>query len=144
ATGAVGQELISVLRRRAPDLGSLTCYASARGGKRTLQVEGEEVTVLPYQREAIAPGTLVFRAVSGGSSRSAAPALLEPGAFVTDNAAASRYDPEARLVVPELTGDAIGNSRRVANPCCTSALLVPALAVLHRSFGLKRVIVSTY
>ena len=47
ATGAVGQELISVLRRRAPDLGSLTCYA--RPWRQTrLQVEGEEVTVLPY------------------------------------------------------------------------------------------------
>jgi len=144
ATGAVGQELISVLRRRAPDLGSLTCYASARGGKRTLQVEGEEVTVLPYQREAIAPGTLVFMAVSGDFSRSEAPALLEQGAIVIDNSSAFRYDPEVPLVVPEVNGDAIGNTRLVANPNCTTAILVPALAVLHRSFGLKRVIVSTY
>ena len=144
ATGAVGQELIAVLRERAPDLGTLTCYGSARRGKRTLQVDGREVTVLPYSRDAIAPGTLVFMAVSGDFSRSEAPALVEQGAIVIDNSSAFRYDPEVPLVVPEVNADSIGDARLVANPNCTTAILVPALAALHRGFGLKRVIVSTY
>ncbi|HLS69007.1 MAG TPA: aspartate-semialdehyde dehydrogenase [Kiloniellales bacterium] len=144
ATGAVGQELITVLRRRAPDLGSLTCYASARGGKRRLQVEGEEVTVLPYSREAIAADTLVFMAVSGDFSRTEAPALVERGALVIDNSSAFRYDPEVPLVVPEVNGDAVAGARLISNPNCTTSILVPALAALHKGFGLKRVIVSTY
>src|SRR5690625_353195 len=144
ATGAVGQELITVLRRRAPDLGSLTCYASARGGKRRLQVEGEEVTVLPYSREAIAADTLVFMAVSGDFSRTEAPALVERGALVIDNSSAFRYDPEVPLVVPEVNGDAVAGARLISNPICTTSILVPALAALHKGFGLKRVIVSTY
>ena len=144
ATGAVGQELITVLRERAPDVGTLTCYASARGGKRTLQVGGQEVTVLPYSREAIAPGTLVFMAVSGDFSRTEAPALVQQGAIVVDNSSAFRYDAEVPLVVPEVNADAIGEAHLVANPNCTTAILVPALAALHKSFGLKRVIVSTY
>src|SRR5690625_7331435 len=83
ATGAVGEELITVLRRRAPDLGSLTCDASARGGKRRLQVEGEEATVLPYSREAIAADTRVFMAVSGDFCRTEGPVLVERGGFVS-------------------------------------------------------------
>ena len=144
ATGAVGRELIAVLRERAPDLGTLTCYASARGGKRTLEVDGQEVTVLPYARDAITPGTLVFMAVSGDFSRSEAPALVEQGAVVIDNSSAFRYEPEVPLVVPEVNAEAIGDARLIANPNCTTAILVPALSALHKEFGLKRVIVSTY
>src|SRR5690625_7791407 len=90
ATGAVGQELIAVLRERAPDLGILTCFGSARRGKRTLQVYGREVTVLPYSRDAIAPGTLVFMAVSSVFSRSVSPSLFEQGAIVIYDMSALR------------------------------------------------------
>jgi aspartate-semialdehyde dehydrogenase len=48
------------------------------------------------------------------------------------------------LVVPEVNAAALGDARLIANPNCTTAILVVALAPLHRAFGLKRVIVSTY
>lgn len=144
ATGAVGQELIAILAERAPDLGRLTCYASARGGKRTLELAGRSVAVEPYAREAIRPGTLVFMAVSGDFAKAEAPALVERGALVIDNSSAFRYDPAVPLVVPEVNAEALGEARLIANPNCTTAILVVALAPLQRAFGLKRVIVSSY
>lgn len=144
ATGAVGRELIAVLAERAPDLRSLTCFASAGGGRRTLTVGEREVAVEPYSRAAIRPGTLVFMAVSGDFAKTEGPALVEAGALVIDNSSAFRYDPAVPLVVPEVNADAIGDARLIANPNCTTAILVPALAALQAACGLKRVIVSTY
>lgn len=143
-TGAVGRELVAVLAERAPDLGRLTCYASARGGRRSLEIAGRVIEVEPYAREAIRPGTLVFMAVSGDFAKAEAPALVERGALVIDNSSAFRYDPEVPLVVPEVNAEALGEARLIANPNCTTAILVPVLAPLQHGFGLKRVIVSSY
>jgi aspartate-semialdehyde dehydrogenase len=63
---------------------------------------------------------------------------------VVDNSSAFRLDDNVPLVVPEVNAGAIGNARLIANPNCTTAIAVVALAPLHKAFGIKRVIVSTY
>ena len=63
---------------------------------------------------------------------------------MVDNSSAFRLDDNVPLVVPEVNVDAIGNARLIANPNCTTAIAVMALAPLHKAFGIKRVIVSTY
>ena len=63
---------------------------------------------------------------------------------VVDNSSALRLEDDVPLVVPEVNAGAIGTGRLIANPNCTTAILVVALEPLRQAFGLKRVIVSTY
>ena len=83
-------------------------------------------------------------AVSGDVSKEWAPKIAAQGAVVIDNSSAWRYDPAIPLVVPEINAAAARGHRLIANPNCTTAVLVVALWPLHKAFGLKRVIVSTY
>ena len=72
------------------------------------------------------------------------PALVAAGVTVVDNSSAFRLQDDVPLVVPEVNAEAIGSARLIANPNCTTAILVVALEPLRQAFGLKRVIVSTY
>jgi aspartate-semialdehyde dehydrogenase len=82
--------------------------------------------------------------VSGDFSRAHAKALAAQGGIVIDNSSAFRLEDDVPVVVPEVNAAAIGQARLIANPNCTTAILVVALEPLRQAFGLKRVIVSTY
>lgn len=70
---------------------------------------------------------------------------MKRGCVVIDNSSAFRMDPEVPLVVPEINGDALEKHQGIiANPNCSSAVALMALYPLHRRFGLKRFVASTY
>ncbi|MBI5811324.1 MAG: aspartate-semialdehyde dehydrogenase [Meiothermus silvanus] len=143
ATGAVGQELLRVLEQRHFPLSELRLYASARSAGKTLSFRGEE-----YQVEALPEGPLpvdIVLASAGGSlSKQYAP-IWAKKSIVIDNSSAFRYEPWVPLIVPEINAQAIrGHQNLIANPNCTTAILLMAIYPLHRAFKAKRVIVSTY
>jgi len=86
--------------------------------------------------------------VSGDFALEWVPKLTEgdDAPLVIDNSSAYRYDPEVALVVPEINAEAARKSKRkiIANPNCTTAIALMALAPLHKEFGIKRCIMSTY
>ena len=144
ATGAVGRELVKVLEARRFPLSELRLYASPRSAGETIPFCGEAipVEVLP---EGPLPADIVLASAGGGLSKRHAPAWVAGGSVVIDNSSAFRYDPEVPLVVPEVNAEAVGRHRGIiANPNCTTAILAVALWPLHRAFGVRRVIVSTY
>lgn len=144
ATGAVGVELVRVLADRAFPVTELRLFASERSaGKRMTTPFGEKTL------EVLDPGApprldVALLAVSGDWSKAHAKALAATGALVVDNSSAWRLDDGVPLIVPEVNAAAAGGARLIANPNCTTAILVVALAPLHAAFGLRRVIVSTY
>lgn len=87
---------------------------------------------------------LVLFSAGATVSRMWAPRFVEAGAIVIDNSSAWRMEPQVPLVVPEVNLSAIGNARLIANPNCSTIQLVVVLAPLARTFGVERVIVSTY
>ena len=90
------------------------------------------------------PDLALFSA-GGGTSLEWAPRFAEVGCTVIDNSSAWRMDPTVPLVVPEINADALaGHQRIIANPNCSTIQLVMALAPLHRAYGVRRVVVSTY
>ncbi len=144
ATGAVGRELVKILEARRFPLSELRLYASPRSAGETIPFCGEAipVEVLP---EGPLPADIVLASAGGGLSKRHAPAWVAGGSVVIDNSSAFRYDPEVPLVVPEVNAEAVGRHRGIiANPNCTTAILAVALWPLHRAFGVRRVIVSTY
>ena len=145
ATGAVGQDLLHVLAARQFPLRRLRLLASPRSAGQRLSFGGESLVV-----EALGPDS--FRGVdvalfsAGGTvSREWAPRAVQQGAIVVDNSSAFRMDPNVPLVVPEVNPEALrGHQGLVANPNCSTILLVLCLWPLHRAAGLRAVVVSTY
>jgi len=144
ATGAVGKELIKVLEERDFPLDELRLYASARSAGTTMTFRGQELAVELTPEGSIA-ADIVLASAGGGVSKKWAKSWAGEGAVVVDNSSAWRYDPEVPLVIPEINPEAAQNHKGIiANPNCTTAILAVALWPLHRTFGAKNVIVSTY
>ena len=90
------------------------------------------------------PSIAIFSA-GGQTSLDFAPAFSEKGTVVIDNSSAWRMDPDKKLVVPEINGNMLtAEDKIIANPNCSTIQLVMVLAPLHKKYGIKRVIVSTY
>jgi aspartate-semialdehyde dehydrogenase len=144
ATGAVGKELVEVLHKRRFPVTELRLFASTRSAGTKQKTPFGEVTIEEYSLEAARTLDLALLAVSGDFAKAHARALAAAGVAVVDNSSALRLEDDVPLVVPEVNAAAIGAGRLIANPNCTTAILVVALEPLRQAFGLKRVIVSTY
>ncbi len=145
ATGAVGAEMIATLERRAFPVSSLTLLASARSAGKTLSFRGEDVVVRELTADAFDGVDLALFSAGGDRSRAFAPEAVARGCVVVDNSSAFRMEPDVPLVVPEINGADLEEHRGlVANPNCTTAITLMALAPLHRAFGATRVVASSY
>ncbi len=145
ATGAVGAEFLKLLEERPFPLASLKLLASARSAGRRVRFRGEELPVEELTAGSFAGVDIAFFSAGGSVSKKFAPAAAEAGAVVVDNSSAFRMDPAVPLVVPEVNGDdALGQRGIVANPNCSTIILLMALAPLHRLSPVRRVVVSTY
>jgi aspartate-semialdehyde dehydrogenase len=144
ATGAVGREMIDVLARREFPMGELKLFASARSAGQMVETPFGAKRVETFTPAAANDTDIVFMAVSGDFAKAHAPDLAKNVRMVIDNSSAFRYQADIPLIVPEVNGAALNDARLIANPNCTTAILVVALLPLHKAFGLKRVIVSTY
>lgn len=144
ATGAVGKEMVLCLHDRKFPLNTLRLFASQRSaGKRVDTPYGEKEIEL-FSPEKAAQCDIVLMAVSGSFSQEFAPQIAEKGAIVIDNSSAFRYNDDIPLVVPEVNADMAKGAKLIANPNCTTAILAVALWPLHKSYGVKKCIVSTY
>jgi len=144
ATGAVGIEMVKVLHNRRFPVATLKLLASARSASKKVATPYGEKTIEEFSLDAVKGVDFVLMAVSGEFAKEFAPKIAAQGSIVIDNSSAFRYDDAIPLVVPEINAAAATGHRLIANPNCTTAVLVMALYPLHQAFGLKRVIVSTY
>jgi aspartate-semialdehyde dehydrogenase len=145
ATGAVGQELLTLLEERGFPVAELLPLASSRSAGQQIAWQGESLTVQPVQHGCFTGVDLVLASAGGSVSRAWAPEAVAAGAVLIDNSSAFRLDPDVPLVVPEVNPKAAFLHRGViANPNCTTILLTVALAPLAARRPIRRVVVSTY
>ncbi len=145
ATGAVGQELIEMLRKRSFPAASLRALASARSAGKQLESAGEHYCVEEATPEVFAQLDLAIFSAGAGVSRRLAREAADRGCIVVDNSSAFRMDDQVPLVIPEINPEAVaGHHGIIANPNCSTAIALMALFPLHRAFGLRRVFASTY
>ena len=145
ATGAVGVEMIKVLERRHFPVEKLVLLASARSVGKTLLFNGENIAVQELTEDSFAGVDIALFSAGGSISKQFAPAAVKAGAVVVDNSSHFRMDPDVPLVVPEINGaDVKLHKGIIANPNCTTAITLMALNPLHKAFGVKRVIASSY
>ncbi len=145
ATGMVGQIILKVLAERSFPVTELIPVASERSVGKKVAFGGQDWTIVSLaDAVAAAPDVALFSA-GGETSLKWAPKFAAAGTRVVDNSSAWRMDADKKLVVPEINADVLEEGDMIiANPNCSTIQLVVALNPLHRAFGAKRVIVSTY
>jgi aspartate-semialdehyde dehydrogenase len=145
ATGAVGEELLRVLERRAFPVERLVPLCSERSAGGSVSFRGEKITAQRLSRDSFSGIDVAFFSAGGNVSGEYAPIAREAGAVVIDNSSLFRMDPDVPLVIPEINGADVGEHQGlIANPNCTTAVALMALYPLHRAFGVRRVIAASY
>jgi aspartate-semialdehyde dehydrogenase len=145
ATGAVGQQMIKTLQERNFPVGKLTLLSSARSAGKKVLFNGEEVVVQEATPDSFEGVDIALFSAGGSISKALAPEAVKRGAIVVDNTSAYRMDENVPLVVPEVNEDALhAHNGIIANPNCSTIQMVAALQPLRETYGLSKVLVSTY
>jgi aspartate-semialdehyde dehydrogenase len=145
ATGMVGNVMLEVLEERNFPVTELLVVASERSVGKTIIYKGKEHTVIGLQDAIDQQPDIALFSAGGGTSLEWAPKFAAAGITVVDNSSAWRMDPTKKLVVPEINaGELTADDKIIANPNCSTIQMVVALAPLHKKYGIKRLVISTY
>ncbi|MDA8228272.1 MAG: aspartate-semialdehyde dehydrogenase [Desulfitobacterium hafniense] len=144
ATGAVGQEFLKILAERNFPVEELRLLATKRSAGKIISWQGTELEVQETTHDSF-KGIDIALFAGGSSSTEFAHSAVKSGAVVIDNSSAFRLDPNVPLVVPEVNpGDVSWHKGIIANPNCSTIIMVVALKPIFDLAGIKRVVVSTY
>ncbi len=145
ATGLVGSKMLQVLEERNFPVTELIAVASEKSIGKEIMFKGKPQAVVGFADAiALKPAIALFSA-GGSTSLSLAPQFADAGITVIDNSSAWRMDPGKKLVVPEVNGSVLTKDDKIiANPNCSTIQMVLVLQPLHKRYGIKRVVVSTY
>ena len=145
ATGLVGTKMLQILAERNFPVTELIPVASAKSVGKEVTYKGVKYKVVSMEDAIAAKPAVALFSAGGSTSTEWAPKFAEAGITVIDNSSAWRMDPTKKLVVPEINADALTKEDKIiANPNCSTIQMVVALDPLHRKYGIKRIVVSTY
>lgn len=144
ATGAVGQEFLSILEHRGTKIKSLRLLASARSAGRTMQFRGTQVRVEEVNPRSFEGIDIALFSAGASASKQWGPIAVKSGARVVDNSSAFRMEAGVPLVIPEINAHTIGDARLIANPNCSTIIMNMAVWPLHLRHRVERIVVSTY
>ncbi|MCC9042403.1 aspartate-semialdehyde dehydrogenase [Myroides sp. M-43] len=145
ATGMVGEIMLKVLAERNFPVTELIPVASAKSVGKEVEFKGKKYTIKSMEEAVMMKPHIALFSAGGSISLDCAPKFAEVGTTVIDNSSAWRMDPTKKLIVPEINADSLTKDDKIiANPNCSTIQLVMALSPLHKKYGIKRVVVSTY
>jgi aspartate-semialdehyde dehydrogenase len=145
ATGAAGTELLRVLERRNFPVASLRAIGSVRSIGKSVRFGGESIPVEKLADRCFDKIDIAFFSAGGNVSRNYVPIACQADAIAIDKSSAFRMEPHVPLVIPEINADDLRRHRGViANPNCTTTVMLMALYPLHRTFHVRRVFAASY
>ncbi len=145
ATGLVGSKMLQVLSERNFPLTELLPVASQKSVGKEIIYKGKAYKVIGMAEAVAARPDIAIFSAGGGTSLEWAPKFAEVGTTVVDNSSAWRMDPTKKLIVPEINADVLTKEDKIiANPNCSTIQMVLALAPLHKRYGIRRVVVTTF
>ena len=145
ATGMVGNVMLEVLAERKLPITELLLVASERSVGKEMVFEGKTHTVIGLETAVEARPDIALFSAGGSTSLEWAPKFAAVGTSVIDNSSAWRMEQDKKLIVPEINADQLTpEDKIIANPNCSTIQMVMALAPLHKAFGIKRIVISTY
>ncbi|MDB9836368.1 MAG: aspartate-semialdehyde dehydrogenase [Candidatus Arcticimaribacter sp.] len=145
ATGMVGQIMLKVLAERKFPVTELIPVASERSVGKTIDYMGTSYTVVGMATAVAMKADVALFSAGGETSLEWAPKFAAAGTTVIDNSSAWRMDPTKKLVVPEINASELTpEDKIIANPNCSTIQMLVALAPLQRTYGIQRLVISTY
>jgi aspartate-semialdehyde dehydrogenase len=145
ATGAVGVEMLETLEKRDFPVKNIRLLASSRSAGKTLKFKDTDVTIEELTENSFKNIDIALFSAGGSISKKFAPCARDAGALVVDNSSAFRMDEDVPLVVPEVNPEAAKKHNGIiANPNCSTIIMVVAVNPLHKAKGLVRLVASTY
>jgi len=145
ATGMVGSVMLKVLEERNFPLTELIPVASEKSVGKKVNFGKKEYEIVSLETAVSMKPEMAIFSAGGDTSLEWAPKFAEAGTTVIDNSSAWRMNPENKLVIPEINADLLTKSDKIiANPNCSTIQLLMALKPLYDTYGIKRVVVSTY
>lgn len=145
ATGLVGSKMLQVLDEQRVQIDELIVAASEKSVGKAISFKGKNHNVVSVEGAIAARPDIAIFSAGALASKTYAPRFADNGTFVIDNSSAWRMEKNVPLVVPEINADTITpETRIIANPNCSTIQMVMALAPIHKAFGIKRLVISTY
>ena len=145
ATGLVGSKMLQVLDEQHVEIDELIVAASERSVGKEIVFRSKTYHVISVEDAINACPDIAIFSAGATASRQYAPQFAEKGTYVIDNSSAWRMDDNVPLVVPEINADTITREKHIiANPNCSTIQMVMALAPLHKTFDIKRLVIATY
>ena len=145
ATGAAGTELLHVLERRNFPVASLRPIGSTRSVGKSIRFREEPIPVQELGDRSFDKIDIAFFSAGGDVSRNYVPIACQSDAIAIDKSSAFRMDPYVPLVIPEINAEDLRQNRGViANPNCTTTVMLMALYPLHGTFGVRRVFATSF
>ena len=145
ATGAVGVEMINTLEKRDFPVSRIKLLASARSAGKTATFRGEKVVIEEMTENSFKGVDIALFSAGGDVSKQFRKAVTDAGAVMIDNSSAFRLEADVPLVVPEVNPEDVAKHNGViANPNCSTIIMLVAVAPLHRAKKLRRLVASTY
>jgi aspartate-semialdehyde dehydrogenase len=145
ATGMVGGVMLEILKERNFPFDELFLVASESSiGKKIMFLNKTYLVIGLEEAVQKSPDIAIFSA-GGETSLNWAPKFAENGTFVIDNSSTWRMDKTKKLIIPEINGDLLTKDDKIiANPNCSTIQMLMVLSPIHKKYGIKRVVVSTY
>jgi aspartate-semialdehyde dehydrogenase len=145
ATGMVGGVMLEILKERNFPFDELFLVASDSSiGKKIMFLNKTYLVIGLEEAVQNGPDIAIFSA-GGETSLRWAPKFAEKGTFVIDNSSAWRMDKTKKLIIPEINGNLLTKDDKIiANPNCSTIQMLMVLSPIHKKYGIKRVVVSTY
>ena len=145
ATGMVGSVMLDVIKERSLHFDELLLVASKNSVGKIVSYCGKNYTVIDLDEALLKQPDIAIFSAGSETSLLWAPKFAKIGTVVIDNSSAWRMDPSKKLIIPEINGSEIEkNDKIIANPNCSTIQMLMVLAPIHKKYGIKRVIVSTY
>ncbi|MBN8867913.1 MAG: aspartate-semialdehyde dehydrogenase [Solirubrobacterales bacterium] len=145
ATGAVGSTILGILAERSFPASEVVPFASERSAGKSVEFGDTMIECVVPSDESIQGIDILISSAGGSISAEWAPRFVEAGAVVVDNTSYWRMHEDVPLVVAEVNPEAAQNHKGIiANPNCTTMVMMLALAPIHREAGLERLILSSY
>ena len=145
ATGAVGVEMLKTLEKRNFPVANLKLLASARSAGKTMKFKGEDIVIEELTPASFKGVDIALFSAGSDISKEYRKAVVDAGAVMIDNSSAFRMEDDVPLVIPEVNPEDVKKHNGViANPNCSTIIMLVAVAPLHRVKKLKRLVAATY
>ena len=145
ATGLVGEEILKVLKERNIKFSKLYLVASKESVGKTIHFCNRDYNIISIDEVLKQPINVAIFSVGKNISLKWAPIFSKKGITVIDNSSAWRMDKTKKLIIPEINGDQLNiEDKIIANPNCSTIQMLIAVAPIHKTYGITRIVISTY